>query len=173
MLKTKISLVVLLALLGALAWIALAQERKTIVIERSETEASVQAAPTVGEQSPSPPPFQRIMGEMRVAALATDAYIVVKDHGDSQTVMLYRVSEGGGMAMVHKARFLYNVQQAPQSPVPRLENTTTVEGKIDLSALSMNTFIVIKDHGFGQTSMSYKIDETNKIKLLHRQSFLY
>ena len=170
MLKTKLSLIIILILLGAIACYAMAQEKKTIVIEQ---EISTASAPVTKAASVKPPPLQRIQGEMRVAPLAVDAYVVVKDHGTSQTVMLYSVSENGGMSLVHKARFLYNAPPSPKKVVPRLENTTQVEGKISLSALSIDRFIVVKDHGFGQTSMSYKVGKTNKIKLLNRQSFLY
>ena len=168
--KTQLSVVGILGLLSVIAFWAFAQEQKTIIIEQKPVE---EAAPVARPQPPEPPPLQKIMGEMRAEALAEDAFIVVKDHGSSQTVMLYSVNETGGMALVHKAKFMYNEPPAPDTKPIALKNTTTVEGKIDLRRLSLDSFIVIKDHGWGQTSLSYKIDPTKRIVLLNRQSFLY
>ena len=171
MFRTKLSLIAILFLLSLLAYYAMAQE-KTFVIEQAEPAAKAAPAAAANEAS-APPPLQRIQGEMRAGALATDAYVVIKDHGASQTVMFYLVSKNGGMSLAHKARFLYNAPPPPKETVTKIENTTQVEGKIDLTILAKRSFICVKDHGFGQTAMSYTIDSNSKIKLLNRQAFLY
>jgi hypothetical protein len=42
-----------------------------------------------------------------VQALSEDTFVAVKDHGDSQTVIVYKVDDKGAARLTHKARFFY------------------------------------------------------------------
>lgn len=72
------------------------------------------------QQQPQPgfdPPIQTSMGPMKastanhhdvkVNVLSTDTFVSVKDVGDSQVVMVYRVDQFGKAQLLHKARFYY------------------------------------------------------------------
>jgi len=39
--------------------------------------------------------------------LSPDTFVSVKDHGDSQTVMVYKVDDQGKVRLTHKAKFFY------------------------------------------------------------------
>ncbi|MFH1810798.1 MAG: hypothetical protein ABIJ09_18795 [Pseudomonadota bacterium] len=66
--------------------------------------AQVPAAPAVSVTTSSPmtpaPPAS-------VAALPPDTVVSIKDHGDSQTVMVYKLDDKGVARLTHKARFFY------------------------------------------------------------------
>jgi hypothetical protein len=68
----------------------------------------------------TPPPtgtMQTQMGPMNLAfaghhdvnvnVLSADTFVVVKDVGDSQVVMVYRVDTHGKVQLMHRARFYY------------------------------------------------------------------
>jgi hypothetical protein len=72
--------------------------------------------------SPPPPaqpqlPIQTSMGpvnyalgshhDLQVSVLSNDTMVVVKDVGDSQIVMVYRIDPAHKVQLVHKARFFY------------------------------------------------------------------
>lgn len=68
-------------------------------------------------QNPPSPPMQSSMGpimaqhaahhDVRVHGISGDAFVVIKDVGDSQIVMVYRVDAAGKVQLSHKARFYY------------------------------------------------------------------
>lgn len=75
-------------------------------------------ATIVQSNTPTPPQIlQTQMGPMnmamaghhdiRVNVLSSDLFVVVKDVGDSQVVMTYRVDPQGKVQLVHRARFYY------------------------------------------------------------------
>lgn len=42
-----------------------------------------------------------------VVPLSPDTFVSVKDHGDSQTIMIYKVDDQGKVRLTHKAKFFY------------------------------------------------------------------
>ncbi|MCC6811626.1 MAG: hypothetical protein IT381_29620 [Deltaproteobacteria bacterium] len=77
-------------------------------------------AGTIVQPPPNPPPPQMLQTQMgpmsmalaghhdvRVNVLSTDTFVVVKDVGDSQVVMVYRVDQHGKVQLLHRARFYY------------------------------------------------------------------
>ncbi|MBI5497697.1 MAG: hypothetical protein HY904_22000 [Deltaproteobacteria bacterium] len=61
-----------------------------------------QPAPTPGMRAL--PPDQQ---HLHVQALAADTFITVKDHGDSQTVSVFKLDPKGINHMTHKAKFFF------------------------------------------------------------------
>ena len=45
--------------------------------------------------------------DVNVSVLSADTFVVVKDVGDSQVVMVYRVDSHGKVQLMHRARFYY------------------------------------------------------------------
>lgn len=45
--------------------------------------------------------------DVKVNVLSADTFVVVKDVGDSQVVMVYRVDTHGKVQLMHRARFYY------------------------------------------------------------------
>ena len=76
-------------------------------------------APAV--QSPPPPPPVTIMPQIMAApvaqsgqgtsltttALAADTFVSIKDHGDSQTILVYKIDELGNVRLTSKKKFMY------------------------------------------------------------------
>jgi hypothetical protein len=79
-----------------------------------------QAATVISPQTPAPTAPQMLQTQMgpmpmalaghhdvKVSVLSTDTFVVVKDVGDSQVVMVYRVDQHGKVQLLHRARFYY------------------------------------------------------------------
>jgi hypothetical protein len=45
--------------------------------------------------------------DLRISVLSSDSFVTVKDVGDSQVVMVYRVDQHGKVQLFHRARFYY------------------------------------------------------------------
>ena len=67
-------------------------------------------------QQGTPPPAAASSGmkalaaerqELHVTALSADTFVTVKDHGDSQTVSVFKVDPRGQVHLGQKARFFY------------------------------------------------------------------
>ncbi|MEW5854747.1 MAG: hypothetical protein AB2A00_38580 [Myxococcota bacterium] len=59
--------------------------------------------PAGGAPRGLPPDMQRLY----VTALAADTFVTVKDHGDSQTVSVFKIDAKGINHLTHKAKFFY------------------------------------------------------------------
>lgn len=79
-----------------------------------------QAAQIVSTQNQTPAAPQMLQTQMgpmnlamaghhdvNVSVLSADTFVVVKDVGDSQVVMVYRVDQHGKVQLLHRARFYY------------------------------------------------------------------
>ena len=61
----------------------------------------------------TPPPIPRVQtftppqNMIQLVALTTDTFAAVKDHGDSQTVLIYQLDAGGKVKLRHKVKFFY------------------------------------------------------------------
>jgi len=68
-----------------------------------ETQQPQPAVGTVLTQMPKP----QQTNTNSLVSLAPDTFVSVKDHGDSQTVMIYKVDDQGKVRLTHKAKFFY------------------------------------------------------------------
>jgi hypothetical protein len=57
--------------------------------------------------SAAPSPAPTATAPVGLAALPPDTVVSIKDHGESQTVMVYMVDDKGMARLTHKARFFY------------------------------------------------------------------
>ncbi|MGC8926399.1 MAG: hypothetical protein ACP5QK_00585 [Myxococcota bacterium] len=76
----------------------------------------VQQIPQTVEQSPVQPAVGTVLTQVQkpqqtstnsLVSLSPDTFVSVKDHGDSQTVMIYKVDDQGKVRLTHKAKFFY------------------------------------------------------------------
>jgi hypothetical protein len=82
-----------------------------------ETQGQATQIVSTQQQPQAPQMLQTQMGPMNMAlaghhdvkvnVLSTDTFVVVKDVGDSQVVMVYRVDQNGKVQLLHRARFYY------------------------------------------------------------------
>ena len=52
-------------------------------------------------------PAVPITYQMQTGVLSADTFVSVKDQGDSQTVLVYKVDDQGKVRLTHKAKFFY------------------------------------------------------------------
>lgn len=96
-------LVLLIALLAAVFLYAQGVQIQQIP-QTSEPPAQVQ--PQVGTVlTQVQRPQQNTTNSL--VSLSPDTFVSVKDHGDSQTVMVYKVDDQGKVRLTHKAKFFY------------------------------------------------------------------
>jgi hypothetical protein len=69
------------------------------------------AATTTAVQPPATPLPPATRGlDFKLAALSSETFVMVKDQGDYQTVIVYKVSQGGKVQQTDRRNFFY---QAP------------------------------------------------------------
>ncbi len=74
----------------------------------STESTAIKPAPVTATTSATRPPTPvNSHGEIVVTRLTDTSFVVVKDHGDSQTVMYYQVDEWGHVKLRHSPRFYY------------------------------------------------------------------
>ena len=71
-----------------------------------------QSSPTVMPQIMAQPIGASSMGHngaatVTVTTLSADTFAVVKDHGDSQTVLIYKTDDQGNVRLTSKKKFIY------------------------------------------------------------------
>lgn len=76
----------------------------------------VQQIPQTVETAPVQPAVGTVLTQVQkpqqtntnsLVSLSPDTFVSVKDHGDSQTVMIYKVDDQGKVRLTHKAKFFY------------------------------------------------------------------
>lgn len=76
----------------------------------------IQQVPQTVEPSPVQPSVGTVLTQVQrpqqtttnsLVSLSPDTFVSVKDHGDSQTVMIYKVDDQGKVRLTHKAKFFY------------------------------------------------------------------
>jgi predicted PurR-regulated permease PerM len=72
-------------------------------VETPQVQPQPAAVGTVLTQMPKP----QQTSTNSLVSLAPDTFVSVKDHGDSQTVMIYKVDDQGKVRLTHKAKFFY------------------------------------------------------------------
>ncbi|MFA6032653.1 MAG: hypothetical protein WC889_07130 [Myxococcota bacterium] len=81
---------------------------------------TIPAAQPAAVQPPPPPPvtvMPQIMAapvaqashgsSLTTTALAADTFVSIKDHGDSQTILVYKIDELGNVRLTSKKKFMY------------------------------------------------------------------
>lgn len=69
--------------------------------------AQTPAAPVVAPPPPPPLVSSGLSAPAAIQALAADTLVTVKDHGESQTIIVYKVDAKGTARLTHKAKFFY------------------------------------------------------------------
>ncbi len=76
----------------------------------------VQQVPQTVAPTDNQPPVGTVLTQVQrpqqtnmnsLVSLSPDTFVSVKDHGDSQTVMIYKVDDQGKVRLTHKAKFFY------------------------------------------------------------------
>jgi hypothetical protein len=65
------------------------------------------AAPTRPAAAPAPTSRPAEPGALQVVPIGPMSFVTVKDHGDSQTVMVFNVGQDGKLRQTSKAKFFY------------------------------------------------------------------
>jgi hypothetical protein len=74
------------------------------VLIQQPSQPLVQPSPTQGGV-PRPLPAEH--QQLHVQALGPDTFVTVKDHGDAQTVSVFKLDAKGLNHLTHKAKFFY------------------------------------------------------------------
>ena len=71
--------------------------------------AAVAAATVAAAQAPTPAPalIPPCTAPAALQSLTDDTFVSLKDHGDSQTVIVYKIDDKGTARQTHKAKFFY------------------------------------------------------------------
>ncbi|MCX7943831.1 MAG: hypothetical protein N2746_04920 [Deltaproteobacteria bacterium] len=102
--KTIFLIVLSLLLLGAI-WVY-AQGIQIQQIPQTVEPTTTTVQPSVGTVL-TQVPKQQPTSYTSLISLSPDTFVSVKDHGDSQTVMIYKVDDQGKVRLTHKAKFFY------------------------------------------------------------------
>ncbi len=101
----KLIFIVFLLVMSLVAVIVYAQGIQVQQVPQT-TEVPVVQQPSVGTVLTQVPKPQQTNTNSLVS-LSPDTFVSVKDHGDSQTVMIYKVDDQGKVRLTHKAKFFY------------------------------------------------------------------
>jgi len=73
---------------------------RTVLIQQPSQPAPTNAP--AAPKAPAAPP-----SDLHVTALAADTFVTVKDHGDAQTVSIFKIDQKGVNHLTHKAKYFY------------------------------------------------------------------
>lgn len=69
--------------------------------------AALTAATLAWAQTPAQSARAGDHAPAKLQALNADTFVSIKDHGESQTVIVYKVDDKGTARLTHKAKFFY------------------------------------------------------------------
>ena len=104
--KTILVLALALAIAAGAYGVVRAQAQPVVI------PAQQPAPPTMMPQIMAQPvgasaPAHNGTATVTITTLASDTFAVVKDHGDSQTVLIYKTDDQGNVRLTSKKKFIY------------------------------------------------------------------